>query len=117
MIDAKGKVLKFGYGDIGVGADSINFQITFQQFKPPSKCGTYTTGKEKYVGKKICITLTYQTYCELMEHLERVKSKEITKFIFKGYTFDFTNYDKESIRVCQRQARATMARIILSMAS
>lgn len=37
MID--GNILKFGYGDIVVGANRMTQTISFQQFKPPSKCG------------------------------------------------------------------------------
>ena len=34
-----GNILKFGYGDIAVGSDGLTQRMSFQQFKPPAKCG------------------------------------------------------------------------------
>ena len=57
----EGKVLKFGYGDICVGVDQPRFQISFQQFKPPAKCGETLENKNiEFIGEKIIITLSFE---------------------------------------------------------
>ena len=102
------KVLKFGYGDIVVGGHPVTQEISFQQIKSCAKCGEYPKLDDtELVGECIRIKIEYKDYLKLKEKLASVKSRKISKFKFKGYTFDFTNYNKESVNVCiQASGRA-----------
>ena len=102
----EGKVLKFGYGDICVGVNQPRFQISFQQFKPPAKCGETLENKNiEFIGEKIIITLSFEDSNSFCKLLKEVENKNITEFEFKEYTFDFSNYNSESIKVCRTKAR------------
>ena len=93
--------MKFGYGDIGVNSDYQT--ISFQQFKPPAICGSYVSNDDvEWVGEEITIRISYEDYCELNEALAKVFDKELKSFAFKGYTFDFTNFNEESVKVCKK---------------
>lgn len=103
MID--GNVIKFGYGDIAVGAMSILQYMKFTEIKPPHECGTNLDECDdcEYVSKPICIS--FDTYDEIKlykDYIKQVKSKEILVFEFKSFIFDFTNYNIESVKVCER---------------
>lgn len=112
-----GNQLKFGYGDIGVYANEILQQIHFHHIEPPQECGSYVNTKDvKFIGDAISIDLCYNSYKELMKLLTAVESKEITTFEFKGYVFDFTNYNKKSIEVCKSKAKLAISLNILAFA-
>ena len=51
------------------------------------------------------------------EDLEQVSDKEITDFIFKGYVFDFANFNKESINVCKKHLNDAMQYYFMCMAA
>ena len=106
MID--NNILKFGYGDISVGAFGLPPAITFQQFKPPAKVGSEVGEHVEFIGEKIVIKLNHEDYVELCDLLDQVKNKEILIFDFKDYIFDFTNYNIGSIEVVERHATNSM---------
>ena len=110
-------VLKFGYGDIAVGANSSNQEIRFQQFKPPGKCGDKVSENVEYIGEKIVMKISYEDYCELSKLLKEVSDRNISIFEFKGYVFDFTKYNEESIKVCKRNLNNAMAWYFLCIAA
>ena len=99
MID--GNRLKFGYGDICVRSDELTQRMSFQQFKPPAKCGDRVSEDAEYIGDEIVLEFSYEDYCEFSKNLERISNKEIIEFLFKGYAFDFINFNEESIKVCK----------------
>lgn len=102
------KRLKFGYGDIGVGSDRLNQRMTFQQFKPPAKCGNEVSNDVEYIGDKIVLEFSYEDYREFSKNLKQIINKETTEFIFKSYIFDFTNFNEESIKVCNKHLNNAM---------
>lgn len=114
MID--GKVLKFGYGDIAIDSDALAQKISFQQFETPIKCGEDVPKDMKYVGEEIILQISYEEYCELIEQLNNVLSKNIFTFEFKGHVFDFTNYNEESVKACKKYLCSIMCVYFLSMA-
>lgn len=90
-------IIKFGYGDIVIIGSTK--RISFQQTKTTGNCGGVVPENIEYTGKKIILDITYEDYCELCKNLKAVKNKEISKFTFKDYIFDFENYNEESINV------------------
>ena len=101
MID--GKILKFGYGDIAVGC--INANMTFTPFKPPVEVGThcydlFINGDITPIGEKVAIRFdSFNDFAELKDKLEGVRTATQKVFEFKGYTFDFSNYNVKSVEV------------------
>ena len=56
-------------------------------------------------------------YDELSNWLYEVENHIIDSFEFKGYIFDFSNYNKESIRVCKKYAYRAISGYLLSLAA
>lgn len=115
MID--GSILKFGYGDIGVDSDVLTQRMSFQQFKPPAKCGDNVSEDVEYIGEEIIMKFSFEDYCEFNKKLKEVSDRNISTFNFKGYVFDFTNYNEESVRVCKKHLRNAMYMYFMCMAA
>ena len=112
-----GNRLKFGYGDISVGSDGLTQRMSFQQFKPPGECGNIVSDDVEYIGDEIILEFSYEDYCEFSKHLEQVSNKEMTDFIFKGYIFDFANFNKESVNACKKHLNGAMQYFFMCMAA
>ena len=112
-----GNRLKFGYGDICVRSDGLTQRISFQQFKPPAECGGNVPEDVEYIGDKIILEFSYEDYCEFSNYLKQVSDKEITDFIFKGYIFDFANFNEESIKACKKHLNSAMRYYFMCMAA
>lgn len=104
----EGNRLKFGYGDIAVGADGLTQRISFRQFKPPAECGEQVSDEVEYIGDEIVLEFSYEDYCEFNKYLKQISNKEIIEFIFKEYIFDFSNYNEKSINVCKKHLNNAM---------
>lgn len=103
------KVIEFGHGDIAVGANPLLQSIRFQNIAPPDKCGnTIDYNDSKRIGTPLEIFLHHQKYSEFMDLLNLVKDRAISQFEFKGYTFDFTNFNENSVDVCAKKATEAM---------
>lgn len=96
-----GNELKFGYGDICVGSSAFFMELRFQQFKPPAECGGPIPEEVEFIGDKIIMKISYEDYRELKNNLKKVSTKEISSFTFKDYIFDFSNFNEESVKVCE----------------
>ena len=108
MID--GKIFKFGYGDIAIGATPGGHYLTFTPFKPPQKLGTccnalFANGEIEQTGEPIYIRFdSFRDFEVLKVMLESVRiRKEDRIFDFKGYIFDFSNYNEISVDVFEMQ--------------
>lgn len=111
------KVIEFGYGDVGVGANVLLQNITFQNIAPPDVCGNaIDPNTSKYIGTPIEIHLDYQKYTDFVNLLNLVKEKAISQFEFDGYTFDFTNFNIESVNVCTKKATAALSLYTMRLA-
>lgn len=115
MID--GNRLKFGYGDICVGANELTCSMHFQQFKPPAKCGDRVSEDVEFIGEEIVFHFSYDDYCEFSKNLDQIFAKKITEFTFKGYVFDFSNYKEESVNVCREKLNNAMRQYFLCLAA
>lgn len=112
-----GNRLKFGYGDICVKSDALAQRMSFQQFKPPAKCGSNIPEDVEYIGEEVVLQISYEEYCEFNKQLNSVLSNSISTFGFKGYIFDFTNYNEESVKVCKKRSDSAMYNYFLCMAA
>lgn len=111
-----GDVLKFGYDDIGVNFGCQT--ISFQQFKSLAICGSNVSYDDaEWVGEEINIRISYEDYCELNKALVKVLDKELKSFAFKGYTFDFTNFNEESVKVCKKALDIAIISYFISIAA
>ena len=115
MID--GNILKFGYGDIAVDSSALSNIITFQQFKPVGKCGDKIPEDVEYVGEEIAIKVSYNDHWEFINCLNRVSNNEISEFEFKGYVFDFSNRNIDSVIACKEHIDNAILTCLLSMAA
>ena len=114
MID--GNVLKFGYGDIAVNCNSLIQAITFQQFKPPQECGENIPKDAEYIGDIIILDFSYDEYNKFNQLLQIVQDRNISKFTFKGYEFNFENYNEKSVKVCKKYLQRAMLLYFMAMA-
>ena len=104
MINMEKKIIYFGYGDVQVGGTwSI---IKFRGFKPPVEIGTIITDEViednnlEYITEPI--TINFATMEELMNFkklVEEIDGKNNICFEYRGYVFDFSNYNQKSIVV------------------
>lgn len=113
----EGNRLKFGYGDIAVGANGLTQTISFRQFKPPAECGDQVSEEVEYIGNEIVLEFSYESYCEFNKYLKQISNKEITEFLFKGYIFDFTNYNEKSIDVCKKHLGIAISWYLMCIAA
>lgn len=108
MID--GKILKFGYGDIAV-ANKV-FAMALTPFKPPVEVGTdcydlFSLGVIEPIGETIYIQFeTFFDFHDLKDKLDNLHTHKV--FVFKGYTFDFTNYNAKSVEVVENVRKAIL---------
>ena len=103
-----GNRLKFGYGDIAVSSDGLTQR---------GKGGDQVLDDIEYIGDEIILKFSYEDYCEFSKKLEQVYNKETAEFIFKGYVFDFTNFNEESIKVCKKHLNGAMQYYFMCMAA
>ena len=97
-------VIKFGYGDIGVGSKILSLQLKVTPIKPPQEIGTNLSDCEdvEIIGNPIYFELEKEEdYIRILTLLKSVKNKEITSFEVGSYIFDFSNYNVKSIEVCE----------------
>lgn len=96
----KGNTIEFGYGDVVVGVDQFKRCLIITNIKPPVACGTKFRKVEDTndveFGESIEIYEDnlhdiYNLVCTVNEKNKIVK--------YKQWIFDFSNYNKESVRV------------------
>ena len=112
-----GNRLKFGYGDICVRSDGLTQRISFQQFKSPAECGGNVPEDVEYIGEEVVLQISYEEYCEFNRQLKSVLSNSIYTFNFKGYIFDFANFNEESIKACKKHLNSAMRYYFMCMAA
>lgn len=114
----EGNVLKFGYGDIAVGASPLKQVITFQQFKPPANCGEIIdTENVEFTSDVLEMHLRDLKECiRFVAMLDWVKSGKGHTFGFNNLMFDFANYNEKSIKVCMVRAYDAMEEYLMCIA-
>lgn len=95
----KDQTIYFGYGTVGTRA--FCYTLSFHSIKPPQEIGTelyskIANGEVKELGTIVEFTLEYDELKALKSLLDSV-SEANTSFMFKDYTFDFSNYNPKSV--------------------
>ena len=111
------KTLYFGYGDICVGCDCFN--LTFREFEPPIEVGTWFKDEDKckWLSEKFSISLTrYEEAKQLVELLDSMDGRDTVKFEFKGWIFNFSNWNPKSVEVVKRYVNYIKTNLLLPLA-
>ena len=109
--------IKFGYGTVAVSANYI--ALTFQNIRPPQEVGTHLIDVKDFVefyGQIYQIMLKFEDCSLLREKLNEIEQNGGGSFDFKGWTFDFTNYNKNSITVITNAIRTIEHNYLISIA-
>jgi hypothetical protein len=112
MID--GSIIKFGFGDVLVGSDSINGVLTITEIEPPQQIGTTHNAIKEGLKEVRKVSFSYGTdFHELICDLNNLRAigrsvKELRIIQFREYTFDFTNYDEKSVDVVREFVKKAM---------
>lgn len=99
----EGNIIKFGYGDILVGVDSMFGGMIFDFIKPPQDIGKTCAKKDVEVLRTVQVGNGLSAI-KLLENLQTV-SADNPKIDYLGYTLDFSKFNEESLNVCKRQAK------------
>lgn len=101
----EGKTLKFGYGDIAIQSSASVSAMRFCQLDATLTCGMDVPDDVYSIGEGILIKITPENYVIIKEALNKVWVKQQTSFVIDGYTFDFTNYNNDSIECFMKHFR------------
>lgn len=92
-----GKIIKFGYGNLIVR--SVSDMLVIEKIRGKKELGPYRG--EMYKKTDVCDAVRFEYGKDmgmLLNELENV-TKERSKVYFRGYTFDFGNYQPTSVEV------------------
>lgn len=73
-------------------------------------------GLVEYIGEPIILKFSYEDSMVFSKLLNSVEKKEMTEFEFKGYVFDFTKYNTESLKVCKNHLTGAMRLYLMAIA-
>lgn len=99
----KGNVIEFGYGDVVVGVNPIESCIIITNIKPPLECGTKFHKGEIDVEYGLSIKIYEDNIHDIYDIMRKV-NKDNRIVTYKDWTFDFSNYNEESVRVMREAA-------------
>ncbi|MGN5650850.1 hypothetical protein [Bacillus sp. Brlt_9] len=94
------KVLKFGYGTMSIGADSFTRTLKIFHIQPPGTVGEPINKKDVQIIDSIHFRydgLSGDMKIFLQELQNATPENPFVQF--RGYTFDFTNFNLKSIEV------------------
>lgn len=96
--------IKFGHGTIVVGADRYSRTLTLEHTEPPIAVGSkvYPEDYDKLAKHEKLYFQYKQDMRVLMDDLKKV-SAENPIIEFRGYIFDFTKFNPESVRVLEEK--------------
>lgn len=99
-----GNTVRFGYGDVLVGSDSLAGKLTLRNIAPPQEIGTSFNSmnlEDFEIGLEI--EITEDNSHDLYNALKSV-TRENPILKFKEWTLDFSNYNEESVRIVKKHA-------------
>ena len=100
----------FGNGTVSIGSSYCNNILTFQEMESPIKIGEGVEVTTRFIGEMIKIKMTLTDYQDLNNLLNHIEKQPC--FSFKGYLFDFSNYNEKSVEVVKRHARNAISRLV-----
>ena len=111
------KTLFFGDGDICVGFGLFN--LTFREFEPPIEVGTWFKDESecKWLSEKFSIPIVqYEEAEQLIKLLDSMDGRDNFKFDFKGWTFNFSNWNPKSVEVIKNRVSYIRSNLLLPLA-
>lgn len=113
----EGNIIKFGYGTAILHGDSFTRVLTIKYMKPPKEVGTQLL-PETYEEMELIEKLTFQYSKDMKDLLRDLDSINETnnKIDFRGYTFDFSNYNPKSVEVLKEHLKSVIRGFILALA-
>lgn len=115
------KTLYFGYGDICVNSTALG--LTFTEFEPEIEVGTVMTPelkKEKgikFISEKFIIPIEcYEEAKELDRLLDSMNKNGTFQFEFKGWIFNFSNWNPKSIEGIKLHLSAIRSTLLMCSA-
>jgi hypothetical protein len=107
----KDNIICFGYGDICVGA-TIDGYLTLRWFKPPQEIGSSLEGKEvEWLSKQIKLRVK----SENMTDISKI-NKTNKQMTIGNYIFDFSNYNRTSVKVVKKHMKKALENTIFALA-
>lgn len=105
MID--GNRIKFGYGDILVGVDSMFGGMRFEWIKPPKTIGSSHRSSEPGIQVLKSVEIGVTSVFKLVDGLEGVSEKNPVVECGE-YILDFSHFNVESLNVVKKNAKKAM---------
>ena len=94
--------LAFGHGNIILGVDPFGY-IHAYETADSKKCGTNAVDLDTSKCAHHRIPVDSIADCTtLQKKMSNIENRICDSFDFKGYTFDFTNYNEESVAVVRQ---------------
>jgi len=98
----EGNVIKFGYGDIQIRTmfDRIEFHQSIIPY--PENIGKPWNPDVPLRNGAPVRYVSQNELANVLSNLKKVESREITQFDFMDLTFDFDNFNKESVQAVRK---------------
>ena len=101
----KGDRIEFGYGTtvsdfevITVAGELTKADLVINQIEPSAgEPGIIVNINDIKIINSVYIPVTLEDVDILISHLSNVKISDDKEFVYKGYIFDFSNYNPESV--------------------
>ena len=101
----KGDRIEFGYGTtvsdfevITVAGELTKADLVINQIEPSAgEPGIIVNINDIKIINSVYIPVTLKDVDILISHLSNVKISDDKEFVYKGYIFDFSNYNPESV--------------------
>ena len=114
----KDTTIYFGYGDIIV--HNGWYTLKFIHINNQYPIGFDTTEISATDTEISHITIDFRTMTSLNDFISKLKDvllDGMRSFEYNGYTFDFTNYNEDSVEVCIRQAETLVRWLLVPLAA
>lgn len=109
------KTIKFGYGSILVGCE--NGYVVIRHIEPPKEIGD-NVKKEEVSELTILQTKRFSPNMDMIGFLKKLDkvSKEHPTIVYRGCTFDFSNYNPKSIESVRPAFKVALNSFISTLA-
>lgn len=111
----KDKTIKFGYGTVLVNSDEYFREVTLKYIKPPKEVGEIILDNKSFT---VLDEIVFEFGKDMLLFYEELKqiTPENTVLEFRGYKFDFSNYNEKSVEVVLRGFKRAIQGFLLALA-